>query len=118
MCIAEFKSLGSKINMSEYVLKYYIGQVVEHNKFGYRGVIYDADAQFEGSEDWYETVAKSRPPKDAPWYHVLVDGQEATTYVAERHLQASNNVDPIQHYLLDLYFSSYKNNKYIPASTQ
>ena len=104
--------------MNSHLLQYYIGQIIEHNKFGYRGVIYDADAQFEGSEEWYETVAISRPPKNAPWYHVLVDGEETTTYVAERHLKATENLAPIQHELVGLYFSDFIDNKYIPALTQ
>ena len=40
------------------------------------GVVVDVDATFQGSEAWYEQVARSRPPKDQPWYRVLVDGGE------------------------------------------
>ena len=104
--------------MTSHVLKFHIGQIVEHNKFGYRGVIYDADAQFSESESWYENVAKSRPPKDSPWYYVLVDGSDSTTYVAERHLQATDNVAEIYHPLLDVYFSAYMPGKYILHSQQ
>ena len=51
------------------------GQLVHHLRFDYRGVVVDVDATFCGSDEWYEQVARSRPPKDAPWYHVLVDGK-------------------------------------------
>jgi heat shock protein HspQ len=54
--------------------KFSIGQLVHHRLFDYRGVIVDVDAVFLGSEEWYEQVAKSKPPKDQPWYHVLVHG--------------------------------------------
>ena len=44
-----------------------IGQVINHKLFNYRGVIYGADSVFKESDEWYEEVAKSRPPKDKPW---------------------------------------------------
>ncbi|MGE4649601.1 MAG: heat shock protein HspQ, partial [Myxococcota bacterium] len=44
-----------------------VGYVVEHRLFDYRGVIFDVDAHFEGSDEWYEQVARSRPPRDRPW---------------------------------------------------
>ena len=39
-----------------------IGQVIVHKKFNYRGVIFDVDASYLGTKEWYELVAKSRPP--------------------------------------------------------
>ena len=67
--------------------KFNIGQIVHHARFDYRGVIIDVDPEFSGTDTWYDSVAKSRPPKDQPWYRVLVDGSECETYVAERHLE-------------------------------
>ena len=104
--------------MNLYHLKFHIGQIVDHKKFGYRGVVFDVDAQFNGSEEWYQTMAKSRPPKDAPWYHVLVDGAEHTTYVAERHLQKSEDISPVNHPLLSMYFTEQANDKYVIANKQ
>ena len=49
-----------------------IGQQVSHRLFNYLGLIYDVDLEFSGSEEWYEKMARTRPPKNAPWYHVLV----------------------------------------------
>ncbi len=98
--------------MTLHVLKYHVGQIISHNKFGYRGVIYDADGQFSGSDAWYDTVAKSKPPKDAPWYHVLVDGSDTTTYVAERHLAPANDISEIAHPLVDVYFSAFNDGLY------
>ena len=46
--------------------KFEVGQVVHHLKFGYRGVVFDVDPCFQGTEGWYEQVARSRPPKDKP----------------------------------------------------
>ena len=60
----------------EQTAKFFVGQIVHHKKFDYRGVIFDVDATFRGTDEWYEKVARSRPPKHLPWYHVLVDGAE------------------------------------------
>lgn len=89
-----------------------IGQVIVHRKFNYRGVIFDVDAQYSGTEQWYEQVAKSRPPKDKPWYHVLVDGQLMTTYVAEQHLQLDASPAPITHPLTENYFDTFEEGSY------
>lgn len=92
--------------------KFSIGQLINHLKTDYRGVIFDIDPVFSGTEDWYETMAVSRPPKDKPWYHVLVDGQTYTTYVAERHLTADESGRPISHPMLDSFFSKFEDGRY------
>lgn len=89
-----------------------IGQVIVHKNFNYRGVIFDVDATYTGTQEWYERVAKSKPPKDKPWYHVLVDGKLMTTYVAERHLQVEANPKPITHPLTEDYFDSFEDGSY------
>ncbi len=89
-----------------------IGQVIVHKKFNYRGVIFDVDAEYSGTEEWYQRVAKSRPAKDEPWYHVLVDGQLMTTYVAEKNMQPDLTDKPIAHPLTDDFFESFKDGHY------
>lgn len=84
--------------------------------FEYRGVIYDVDAVFMGTEEWYEHVARSRPPKDQPWYHVLVHGGEQTTYVAERHLAADESGEAVQHPLIETYFTEFRGGRYVQRS--
>ncbi len=84
-----------------------MGQIIQHKLFQYRGVIYDVDAVYQGTEEWYERVAKSRPPKDQPWYHVLVDGQGTETYVAERNLAPDSSQAPVDHPLLSQFFCGY-----------
>ena len=37
--------------------KFSLGQIVYHSKFKYRGVIVDADPNFQGTDEWYESVA-------------------------------------------------------------
>ena len=92
--------------------RFSIGELVHHRLFGYRGVIYDVDPSFQGTEEWYEAVAKSRPPKDKPWYHVLVHGASHTTYVAERNLEADQSKAPIRHPVVDHIFSRFENGRY------
>lgn len=89
-----------------------IGQVVHHVKFDYRGVIVDVDADFQGSDEWYEQVARSRPPKDQPWYHVLVDNAVHMTYVAERHLEFINDGEPVSHPGIEKYFKDFQDGIY------
>ncbi|MEM9290353.1 MAG: heat shock protein HspQ [Acidobacteriota bacterium] len=88
------------------------GQIVRHQLFGYRGVVFDVDAVFMGTEDWYLKVAKSRPPKDKPWYHVLPDGSDQTTYVAEQNLRPAEVLSPIQHPLVESHFDRFENGEY------
>ncbi len=92
--------------------KFAIGEIISHKMFGYRGVVIDIDFQFSADEAWYERVALSRPPKDQPWYHVLVDNAQHQTYVAERNLQSCDDVSPILHPSLGRYFSELIDGRY------
>jgi heat shock protein HspQ len=102
--------------MSTVNVKFAVGQLVHHKKFDYRGVVIDVDPQFQGSEDWYEQVARSRPPKDKPWYHVLVHEAGVNTYVAERHLEPDSSGAPINHPALGRYFSGFRRGAYVPRT--
>ena len=93
--------------------RFSVGERVHHRRFGYRGVVVDVDATFQGSEEWYEQVAQSRPPKDAPWYHVLPHDAAHTTYVAERNLEGDESDDPIRHPLLDRFFDAFRDGRYV-----
>jgi heat shock protein HspQ len=88
------------------------GDLVAHTRFGYRGVIVDVDPVFSGSDGWYEHVARSRPPKDAPRYHVHVHDGNHGTYVAERHLLLDPNPDEIDHPLLAEFFKHFRAGRY------
>ena len=89
-----------------------LGQVIHHRRFGYRGVIVDVDSTFQLGDEWYDEVAVSRPPKDKPWYHVLVHNSDQTTYVAERHLEADQTGEPINHPFLHHCFDKFDNGRY------
>ena len=49
--------------MSEERARFAVGQLVQHRLFEYRGVVVDVDATFQGSDEWYAEVARSRPPR-------------------------------------------------------
>ncbi len=90
-----------------------VGQVVHHRLFDYRGVVFDVDPDFQGTDEWYEQVAQSRPPRDQPWYHVLVDGGHPTTYVAERNLEADRSGEEVDHPLLQQIFDRLDDGSYV-----
>jgi heat shock protein HspQ len=93
--------------------KFQVGQVIHHRLFDYRGVIVDVDATFQGTEAWYQSVARSRPPKDQPWYHVLVHQAEHMTYVAERNLEPDLSGEPVVHPVLDQFFDERRDGLYV-----
>ena len=86
--------------MSTVNAKFDVGQIVQHKLFNYRGVIVDVDPVFQNSDEWYEQVALSRPPKDRPWYRMLVHNAVHETYVAERNLTDDNSLEPVSHPLV------------------
>ena len=52
--------------MTDDKAKFQLGQIIHHKLFDYTGVIFDIDPIFQGSEEWYEQVAQSRPLKNKP----------------------------------------------------
>ena len=98
--------------MTDYKAKFQIGQIVQHKLFDYRGVIFDIDPVFQGSEEWYEHVAQSRPPKDKPWYHVLVHEANHTTYVAEQNLDLEEHPKSIQQPLINSLCTKFAGSQY------
>jgi len=93
--------------------KFAVGQIIHHRLFDYRGVIVDVDPVFCGSENWYERVARSRPPKDEPWYHVLVDNGKHNTYVSEQNLEVDDSSEGVNHPLIADIFKDFKDGKYV-----
>lgn len=98
---------------TEISAKFNIGQIIHHKKFDYRGVIVDVNPYFMGTDKWYEEVALSRPPKDKPWYRVIVENSGTMTYVAERHLEVDKNLKPVDNPILDEIFSGISDGVYI-----
>ena len=78
-------------------------------------MVIGVDPSFAGTEEWYEAVARSRPPKDRPWYHVLPHGATHQTYVADRNLEPDPSRGPIEHPLVKLHFTHFVDGRYINA---
>ncbi len=94
-------------------IRFSMGDVVHHELFGYRGVVVGADAKFTGSDHWYEIVAQSKPPKNRPWYRVLPHGATHQTYVADRNLQPDKSGEPVEHPMVEVYFTHFINGRYV-----
>ena len=88
------------------------GQLVQHRRYGYRGVVVDRDAFCQADDKWY-SKNQTQPDRDQPWYHVLVDGSLTCTYAASENLVADSSMLPIEHPLLSHFFSEFKNGIYI-----
>jgi hemimethylated DNA binding protein len=66
--------------------KYHLGQVLRHRKHPFRGVVFDVDAMFSNTEDWYENIPEdSRPSKDQPFYHLWPKTTKAITSPMSRN---------------------------------
>ena len=104
------RSVANKLGMKNATFS--VGQPVWHRLFHYRGVVFDVDPVFLGSEEWYEQMAKSRPPKDEPWYHVLVHNAVHQTYVAERNLDQDDSGERIQNPAIETLFSGFDGVRY------
>lgn len=93
--------------------RFAVGDLIQHRLFDYRGVVVDVDPVFMGTDEWYEQVARSRPPRNRPWYHVLPDGTAHSTYVAERNLDPDPSGEPIQHPALQRFFAAFEAGRYV-----
>jgi heat shock protein HspQ len=100
--------------MTQTSARFQVGQPIHHKRFDYRGVIVDVDPVFCGTDEWYEVMATSRPPRDQPWYHVLVDGASHRTYAAERNLEPDLSGEPIRHPELGQFFERFADGLYEP----
>jgi len=70
------------------------------------------DPVFSGSDAWY-AKNQTQPSKHQPWYHVLVDGSGSVTYAAQTSLQRDDSGQAVIHPLLDRFFASFENGRYI-----
>jgi heat shock protein HspQ len=93
--------------------KFETGEIIKHIRYGYRGVIVDYDNTCQAPEHWYYSN-QTQPDRNQPWYHVLVDGNQQVTYVAESNLAQDQTGKPVVHGMLNLFFSGYneQDNKY------
>lgn len=80
--------------------RFFIGQVVRHRIFPFRGVIFDVDPVFGNTEEWYRSIpAEVRPRKDQPFYHLFAENAESeyVAYVSEQNLVPDESGAPVRH---------------------
>jgi len=104
--------VGSEAEASASVAKYRYGQIVHHKTFDYRGVVVDVHPQFQGTEEWYDRATRTEPPKDQPWYEVLVHDKGVETYVAQENLEPDDTQDPVEHPLVRVFFNEFSDGTY------
>jgi len=98
-----------------------IGQVVRHRLFPFRGVIFDVDAEFNNSEEWWNSIpAEIRPEKGQPYYHLFAENDETTyeAYVSQQNLLPDNSDEPINHPEVCEIFGEMVDGKYQLLSMQ
>lgn len=91
--------------------RFEVGDIVAHRRYGYRGVVFERDPVCRADEEWYQSN-QTQPPREQPWYHVLVDGAAHSTYVAQSNLEADPGGERVFHPLLGRYFQSYYQKRY------
>jgi heat shock protein HspQ len=87
------------------------GDLVQHRRYGYRGVVVDVDLTCQASSEWYNSN-QTQPDQKKPWYHVLVDGSTHSTYAAEDNLEPASSSEPVHHPLLGVFFESFVGGSY------
>jgi len=80
--------------------RFFIGQVVCHRMYPFRGVIFDVDPEFDNTEEWYNSIPEDvRPRKDQPFYHLFAENAESEyiAYVSEQNLLPDETGVPVRH---------------------
>jgi hemimethylated DNA binding protein len=106
-------------------VRFHLGTVFRHAKFGYKGVVYGWDRVCDRDDDW---VAAMHTRGDQPFYHVLPDeadchrlfgGVRLTKYVAEENVVPLEEGTRVTHRALDSYFLGYdaSRQRYIPNAS-
>jgi heat shock protein HspQ len=95
--------------------KYHLGQVLRHRKHPFRGVVFDVDAMFSNTEDWYDAIPEdSRPRRDQPFYHLLAENDQSyyVAYVSEQNLVPDETGEPVDHPDLHDLFGDFEDGRY------
>ncbi len=96
--------------------KFFIGQIVRHRVYPFRGVIFDVDPVFNHTEEWLEAVPEDvRPSRDQPFYHLLAENDESSyiAYVSEQNLLRDETGEPVEHPQVSELFSDLEDGRYV-----
>ncbi|NWR13550.1 FBX21 protein, partial [Emberiza fucata] len=100
-------------------IKFRVGQVIIHRRFGYSGVIVGWDVKANTPE---ENLQPRYPPvkqdlKDTPHYQILINKANgfgrSTAYVSEEEITVIMGLEVVYHPDMETYFSGYDGSKYI-----
>ena len=95
--------------------KYGLGEVLRHRKHPFRGVVFDIDAEFSNTEEWYAAIPEhARPRKDQPFYHLLAENDESyyVAYVSEQNLVPDEVSGPVSHPDIPDLFGAFDGGRY------
>jgi heat shock protein HspQ len=95
--------------------KYHLGQIVRHRKHPFRGVVFDVDARFNNTDEWYAAIPEdSRPSKNQPFYHLLAENDQSyyVAYVSEQNLLPDELGGPVSHPDLPDLFGDFEDGRY------
>ena len=95
--------------------KFAVGQVVRHKHHPFRGVIFDVDATFSNTDEWWESIPEeNRPRKDQPFYHLLAENDQTyyVAYVSEQNLVLDETGEPVDHPDLPDLFGEFRDGYY------
>lgn len=105
-------------------VKYSVGQVFIHKKYGYKGIIYGFDSSCQRDDEWMRTMQITK--RYQPFYYALPDEEDArrllggirlTKYVAEENIDiCSSKNKKVVHRALENYFVGYSTalQRYVP----
>ena len=96
--------------------RFAIGEVVRHRLLDFRGVIFDVDAEFANSQEWYDAIPEAmRPSKDQPFYHLLAENMESSyvAYVSQQNLVSDDSDEPIDHPAIGSLFDRFDEGRYL-----
>jgi len=95
--------------------KFAVGQVVRHRFYPFRGVVFDIDAEFDNTEEWWLSIPEEiRPHKEQPYYHLLAENAETEyiAYVSEQNLLPDESGEPVRHPQVRDLFGSFEKGLY------
>ena len=95
--------------------KYHLGQILRHRKHPFRGVVFDVDARFNNTDEWYAAIPEdSRPSKNQPFYHLLAENDQSyyVAYVSEQNLLPDDSGGPVSHPDLPDLFGDFEDGRY------
>lgn len=87
--------------------KFFIGQVVKHRVFPFRGLVFDVDPEFANTEEWWLAIPEERrPSREQPFYHLFAENSETEyiAYVSEQNLLPDDSGEPLRSKMISELF--------------